>query len=315
MLLQPSSAERTGIRPQWAIAALLFGATLWGLYWLPLRRLEQAGLNGLWALAFVYLGATLVLLVPARHVLRPWQRSLPAMAGIGLTGAISGIAFGLGVIEGEVARVLMWFYLAPVWSVLFARFVLHERLTRLTLPALVMALAGAAMMLLGGERGTLAQVGRADALGLLAGLAFAATNLQLRAGRALPLALKTLASAYLVPPLAVALALLLDRPLVAAGAAAGPAWGWVLAAALLLGAVWMSTMLGAVQVGVRALPLQRSSVLLLFELIVGAVSAAVIAGEALGPWELGGGLCIVVAGLAAVWPSSRRGEPRPERSG
>jgi drug/metabolite transporter (DMT)-like permease len=42
-------------------------------------------------------------------------------------------------------------------------------------------------------------------------------------------------------------------------------------------------------------------VLLLFELIVGAVSAALLAGETLGLAELAGGACIVLAGLAVVW--------------
>jgi drug/metabolite transporter (DMT)-like permease len=214
------------------------------------------------------------------------------MAGIGLSGAVSGIAFGLGVIEGQVARVLILFYLAPVWSVLMARFVLREPLTPVTLPALAVALVGAAMMLIGGDRGALAGLAPADALGLVAGLAFAATNLQLRAGRALPLSLKALASAYLAPPLALIAAMLLDVPLTASPS--------VIGSALLLGASWMSAMIVAVQIGVRALPLQRSSVLLLFELVVGAVSAALIAGEALGPWELAGGLGIVGAGLAVV---------------
>jgi drug/metabolite transporter (DMT)-like permease len=42
-------------------------------------------------------------------------------------------------------------------------------------------------------------------------------------------------------------------------------------------------------------------VLLLFELVVGAVSAALLAGESPGTAELAGGACIVAAGLAVVW--------------
>jgi drug/metabolite transporter (DMT)-like permease len=74
---------------------------------------------------------------------------------------------------------------------------------------------------------------------------------------------------------------------------------------LLLGStLWMSTMIAAVQYGVSHLPLRRSSVLLLFELIVGAVSAALLAGDALGSWELVGGASIVAAGFAVVWARS-----------
>jgi drug/metabolite transporter (DMT)-like permease len=80
----------------------------------------------------------------------------------------------------------------------------------------------------------------------------------------------------------------------------------VVPAALGLGALWLSSMISATQYGIVRLPLQQSSVLLLFELIVGAVSAALLAGETLGGLELSGGVCIVLAGLAVVWSRAER---------
>jgi drug/metabolite transporter (DMT)-like permease len=280
-----------------AIASMLVGSTLWGLYWLPLRLLEQAGLAGLWAIMLVYTGATALLLVLALKELPALRRFIAPMLGIGVTAAVSGIAFSLGVIEGEVARVLILFYLSPVWSVVLARLVLREPLAAVTIPAVALALAGASMMLLSGTGEALSGFGPADLLGLLAGFAFALTNVQLRAARDLPARLKNLAASYLVPPLAASVALVAGVPMTASLP--------VVLSSLAIGALWMSTMIAAVQYGVSYLPLQRSSVLLLFELIVGALSAALIAGEALGSWELAGGACIVVAGLAVVWVRSR----------
>jgi drug/metabolite transporter (DMT)-like permease len=284
------------------IPVMLAGSALWGLYWLPLRWLESVGLGGLWALTLVYVGGTLLLGAlawPHAHVALRWGWRL---AGIALSAAVSGIAFGLGMIEGEVARVLILFYLSPVWAVLLGRVLLGERLLRVTLPALALALFGAALMLLAdggwssaGNTGAalVAGLSPADLLGLVAGLAFALTNVQLRAATGLPGALKNLATCALVPPLAAAAALALGVPL------AVPWWG--VPAALGIGVVWLSAMIAATQFGISRLPLQRSSVLLLFELIVGAVSAALLAGEALSMTELTGGACIVLAGLAVVW--------------
>jgi drug/metabolite transporter (DMT)-like permease len=276
---------------------MLAGSTLWGLYWLPLRWLEQAGLEGLWALAVIYVGATVTLGVAARG---RWRAALAArwrLGGIGLSAAVSGIAFGLGMIEGEVARVLILFYLSPVWAVLLGRVLLGERILAVTVPALVLALFGAGLMLLsdapGLGAGLFGGFSPADLLGLVAGFAFALTNVQLRAARALPAALRNLATAALAPPLAA-----LAAVGVGAGFSAPP---WALLVALGVGALWMSSMIAATQYGIARLPLQRSSVLLLFELIVGAVSAALLAGETLGLAELAGGACIVLAGLAVVW--------------
>ncbi len=276
---------------------MLAGSTLWGLFWLPLRWLEQAGVGGLWTLTFLYIGATGTLSVLARrhwHLLpaAPWR-----LLGIGLSAAVSGITFGLGMIEGEVARVLILFYLSPVWAVLLGRVLLAELILPVTVPALVLALAGAGLMLLSDApeavEGLVPAFSPADLLGLVAGLAFALTNVQLRAGRGLPGALRNLATCALVPPLAGAAALVLGTPLAAP-------W-WAAPAAIGIGVAWLSAMISATQLGISRLPLQRSSVLLLLELIVGGVSAALLAGEALSLAELAGGACIVLAGLAVVW--------------
>lgn len=276
---------------------MLAGSALWGLYWLPLRWLEQAGLGGFWALTLIYIGATAMLGLAAHRHWRAVAAARWRLLGIATSGAVSGIAFGLGMLEGEVARVLILFYLSPVWAVLLGRVLLGERLLVVTVPALVLALFGAGLMLLSDTRGLgqglLGAFSVADLLGLVAGFAFALTNVQLRAGRGLPAALKNLAAVALVPPLAAVAAVAVGSDF-----AAPP---WALLAALGLGVAWMSSMIAATQYGVRRMPLQRSSVLLLFELIVGAVSAALIAGESLSLAELAGGGCIVLAGLAVVW--------------
>ncbi|MGD2021428.1 MAG: DMT family transporter [Thiohalocapsa sp.] len=279
------------------IPVMLAGSTLWGLYWLPLRWLEQAGLGGLWALTVIYIGATATLGLLARRHWRAMAGERWRLVGIGLSAAVSGIAFGLGMIEGEVARVLILFYLSPVWAVLLGRMLLGERLLPVTVPALVLALFGAGLMLLSDTRGLgqglLRAFSPADLLGLVAGFAFALTNVQLRAAMGLPAALKNLAAVALVPPLAAVAA-------AGVGTDFAAPW-WALLAAIAIGVLWMSSMISATQYGISRMPLQRSSVLLLFELVVGALSAAWLAGEALSLAELTGGACIVLAGLAVVW--------------
>jgi drug/metabolite transporter (DMT)-like permease len=59
-----------------------------------------------------------------------------------------------------------------------------------------------------------------------------------------------------------------------------------------------------VQVGVTWLPVQQSSVILLFELVAGAISSALIAGEVIGVREGLGGLLIVAGGLLSARPPS-----------
>jgi drug/metabolite transporter (DMT)-like permease len=77
---------------------------------------------------------------------------------------------------------------------------------------------------------------------------------------------------------------------------AGVVVGW----AVVLGLGGFLVMALAVQYGVTHMPLHRSAVILLFELVVGAVSALLLTDEIVLPREwLGGGMIVLAAWVAA----------------
>jgi drug/metabolite transporter (DMT)-like permease len=79
---------------------------------------------------------------------------------------------------------------------------------------------------------------------------------------------------------------------------AAPPIAWAGAVALGWTGFFLATI--AVQFGTTRLPVQRSAVVMLFELVVGAVSSAWLAGEYTGMQEWVGGSLIAAAGLAAA---------------
>ncbi|MCF1182173.1 DMT family transporter [Marichromatium gracile] len=270
-----------------ALLALILGATLCGLYWLPLRLVAGAGVDGPWAVALFYGGAALVGLWFARDQLAVARRAPWRLLGIGASAAGSVLAVSIGVLGGAVAPVLILFYLAPLWTLLLGWALLGERPTRRTLAALVVALLGV-WTLLGGAALAGDDAGRGAALGLVAGVGFALTTVQVRAARALPAAVRNLAAWALTPPLAVGLALALGTP--------PPSALVPVLVALLIGALWVGLMMAALQYGMARLPLALSALVLLLELVVGVASAAWLAGETLGWRELLGGGAILLAG-------------------
>ncbi|NKN31768.1 DMT family transporter [Marichromatium bheemlicum] len=274
-----------------ALLALTLGATLCGLYWLPLRLVVEAGVGGLWAVALFYGGAALLGLWFARDQLAVARRAPWRLLGIGVSAACSVIAVSLGVIEGAVAPVLILFYLAPLWTLLLGWVLLGERPARLTLAALVVALLGV-WTLLGGAALAEGAAWRGATLGLVAGVGLALTTVQVRAARHLPAATRNLAAWSLAPPLALGLAVMLDSP-------PPPALAPVLVA-LLVGALWVGLMMAALQYGMARLPLALSSLVLLLELVVGVLSAVWLAGEPLGWRELLGGAAILLAGVVVA---------------
>jgi drug/metabolite transporter (DMT)-like permease len=285
--------------------SLLVGASLWGVLWYPYRLLAQAGIDGLWSTLFTY-GLALVVGVVAfpRHaaVLR---RLSPLAMLMGIAIGWSNLAYVLGVLEGEVMRVLLLFYLAPLWTVPIARIVLGEKLDRTGFLVMALAFAGAMAMLWHPERGFPWPASRAEWLGLAAGLLFALGNVLVRRLEAM-----TDAEKSIVIWAGVTLAAFVHLP----GSKVGSERAWTLAfeSAPLVACIGLALVgMGfALQYGLSRLPANRAIVILLFELPVAAVAAYALAGETLRPQDWIGGALIVSATLLSGWMQTRRG-PRP----
>ena len=133
--------------PRWTPAlALLTGATVWGIIWYPYRALQAAGVSAELASAATYaiaLVAGLPIALRGRHSLRP----TPPLLWIGLAAGWSNVGFVLAVVYGEVVRVTLLFYLAPLWTVLLSFLLLGERLDRHGVVVVALSLAGAVTML------------------------------------------------------------------------------------------------------------------------------------------------------------------------
>ena len=287
---------------QGPVLSLLLAATLWGVIWYPLRVLEQHGLNGLWTSVVSYGSALLALGIYALRQQLNWRTEKRHLLLMALAAGWCNVAFVMAVIDGAVLRVLLLFYLSPVWSVLLARGLLGERASRAALAVVGLALLGALVMLWDDALGLPWPRARADWLALSSGLTFALSNVYVRRMREVSLVAKTLASWLGV--IAVALVwLMLSGPSVP-----------VVSALTVLGAVTLGLfgiviMSLAVQYGVTHMPVHRSAVILLFELVAGAVSSQMLTQEVIGTRELIGGLLIVIAAYIAARPDVAEAEP------
>ncbi len=277
----------------WPVLALLYSASFWGLVWYPLRLLEQAGMSGPWLTLVSYLAAVLVFLPFAPLRGGRIGNQLAALAALALASGWANMAFILAMLDGTVVRVLLLFYLSPLWATLLARWLLGEPFTRITLLTLPVGLGGALLMLWDPAVGSPWPAAGADWLALSSGLAFALTNVLTRHLHGVGIGIKTLFAWLGV--ILVALAVLGWRgdPL---PEVTTMAWGG--AVALGVGGFLFSTLL--VVYGVTHLPAQRSAVILLFEVVVGALSAWWLAGEALQWHEWAGGALILGAGVVAA---------------
>jgi drug/metabolite transporter (DMT)-like permease len=131
--------------------ALLLSAGAWGLYWFPLRTIEEAGIAGSWSVVF-FNACPLIVLCP---LLVLNFRKLVGVAGPTLLAALMiGMAFTLysnGLLETTVVRATMLYYLTPVWSTILGVIWLSEPLTRARIIAICVAFAGLFLLLSNGD--------------------------------------------------------------------------------------------------------------------------------------------------------------------
>jgi drug/metabolite transporter (DMT)-like permease len=275
------------------VLSLLFTATLWGIVWYPLRLLESQGLAGLWSAMISYGAALLVCLgvfVSQRGVLRG---NFLSLVFLGLAAGWCNVAFIMAVLDGTVVRVLLLFYLSPFWAVCLGWLMLDERLDGKTLLVFLAAVGGAIIMLWDETIGLPWPRDASDWLAVSAGFAFALSNVFVRRMQTVGIWLKSAATWLGVVVIA--------GLWIAASQSAVPAIDTAtLLFAVLLGVGGFLVMTVAVQYGVSHMPVHRSAVILLFELVVGAVSSLLLTEETVSPREwLGGGMIVAASYLAA----------------
>jgi drug/metabolite transporter (DMT)-like permease len=272
---------------------LLYGATFWGFVWYPSRLLESSGLAGTWLTLAAY-GAAFVAFAPfARHSMEGLGRHTLDVALLVVAAGWTNTAFVLAVLEGEVVRVVLLFYLSPIWTVLLGRWLLAEALTWRTGLMLGLGLSGAFVMMWDPRIGRV-PLSEADMLAMSAGAAFALNNVMTRRITGLGIRAKAHVAFLGVVLVSLGFILLGQMPMPDVGPT-------IWSAAMLLGLVGFLLSTLAVTYGVSHMPVQRSAVIMLFELIVGAWSAWWLAGErvSLGEW-IGGGLILGAAVIAIL---------------
>ena len=275
--------------------ACLYAGAVWGLFWIPLRALEDAGINGLW-ITVVYFLIPTICLIPI--VLSRWQHVKQGGISLQLTTMLSGgalLLYSTSIVYTDVVRAMLLFYLTPIWATILARIFLGDLITPSRVLAMVLAILGMLTIFGLGARFPIPQnIG--DWLGIGSGFLWAVAMVRIRmseshsaieltagffqwslifsAGAAFLLAPSQIPKIEQVLP-ALPLLLIFMALLVLPGTYAS-LWGPKYLSPGIVGLLFMT------------------------EIIVGAISVALLAGEPFGIRELMG--VLLIAGASMLEP-------------
>lgn len=278
-----------------AVFGLLFGAFCWGIIWYPYRLLSDAGISGVASSFYTY---AITIVIASVFFAKYWRdiAKLPvSIVWLGLVAGWTNLSYVLAIIDGEVMRVMLLFYLSPLWTLILAHFWLKEKTQLTGYIAIAASLLGAFIMLHDPKFGYLPLPrNTAEWLALSAGIGFSFTNVITRKSSHLSLVAKSYAIWVGVMTVALLLVPIMQLPIPNPTIFTLNDWGVMLLIALLLIAATFF-----VQYGVSKVEATRASVLFLFELVVAAIASYYLAHETMVLNEWIGGSLIVVAAIFA----------------
>ena len=285
--------------------ALLVAAGMWGLFWIPQRALEAGGLTGGWA--------TISQMVIPFAMLLPislWR--LYKGQSFGLEYPLIGLLFGGGIacyansfLLTDVVRALILFYITPVWTTIFEIVFLRQIPRFYRYITLVLALSG--VWIVFGQEGVIPlPQNSGDWIALLGGILIAASAVRMEIKKPegiYPIlfsfffygGLFTLIQSYFLSDY------LGDAPTIESWVTMMP---WLILIAILFHIPTNIVILGAPsRIGAGIF-----SIIILFEIVVGTFSAAVLTDELIGWREILGSSFIIFAGLTEIIFASRTEE-------
>jgi drug/metabolite transporter (DMT)-like permease len=285
--------------------ALLIAAGMWGLFWIPQRALEAGGLTGGWA-TISQMVIPFVMLLP----ISLWR--LYKGQSFGLEYPLIGLLFGGGIacyansfLLTDVVRALILFYITPVWTTIFEIVFLRQIPRFYRYITLVLALSG--VWIVFGQEGVIPlPQNSGDWIALLGGILIAASAVRMEIKKPegiYPIlfsfffygGLFTLIQSYFLSDY------LGDAPSIESWVAMMP---WLILIAILFHIPTNVVILGAPsRIGAGIF-----SIIILFEIVVGTFSAAVLTDELIGWREILGSSFIIFAGLTEIIFASKTEE-------
>ena len=277
--------------------SLLIAAGMWGLFWIPQRALETGGLTGGWA-TISQMIIPFLILVP----ISIWRKFRGLSSG--LEYPLIGLLFGGGIacyansfLLTDVVRALILFYITPVWTTIFEMIFLRQIPRYYRYVTLVLALSG--VWIVFGQDGIIPiPQNSGDWIALFGGVLIAASAVRMEIKKPEGI-YPILFSFFFYGGIFTLIQAFLLRDYL------GPApaldsfiemMPWLILIALLFHIPTNVVILGAPsRIGAGLF-----SIIILFEIVVGSISAALLTEELFGWREGVGCTMIIMAGLSEI---------------
>ena len=281
---------------------VVIACLFWGTYWIPLRFINDSQNGSVWPIAISFI---LLALILVNGIIKSIKKSLFKKNYFFLLGSFFA-ALGIGLyseslLRGEIAKVVVLFYLAPIWGTIFARYILNESFGINRIFSIILGLIGLEIIV-GIEKGIFFPSSLVEWIAIFAGLSWSLGTTLFHLAKTTTSAEKTAVTGLMVGILFLFFCLIpggrtLELPLPVINLDLNKIYFWI----ILFSILWLLPSILLTYLSVEILDPGRINILLAFEVVVGFISAAFLTSELIGFRELLGGLFIISACFADVF--------------
>ena len=178
---------------------VIVSCLFWGTYWIPLRSIDSVNSGSVWPLFLSFLLLALILVKPLIKSITNIFINKNYFFLVGCFFAALGISlYSESLLRGEIAKVVVLFYLCPIWGTIFARFILNHPFTLKRIFSIILGIIGLEIII-GFEKGIILPATTVEWIALLAGLMWAMSLILFNLANKTSGIEKTSLTAFLIP--------------------------------------------------------------------------------------------------------------------
>ena len=281
--------------------AIILSTLLWGTWWYPLRLMNEIANNNAIPLFLSFsLAGIFLLVLSLKDIKNITKQNVILTIVAASAGAAAMCLYNEGLLRGNVARILIFFYLTSVWSTLIEIFFMKQRLTIYRVFSITCGFGGMFVMM-GIDQGNYLPSTLADFFGVLSGLLWSICATLIRVNTDLRVNFAT-SVFILMGGVFVILAVLLPGGQIIEGFTYSIFKNSILII-LVFGFLWILPGYWLVTMGQDQVDPGRAGILLMFEVLIGVVSAYLLANEVITIREFLGAILILTAPLIELYAS------------
>jgi len=273
---------------------VIVSCLFWGTYWIPLRSIDSVNRGSVWPLFLSFLLLALILIKPLiKSITNIFINKNYFFLASCFFAALGISLYSESLLRGEIAKVVVLFYLCPIWGTIFARFILNHSFTIKRIFSIILGIIGLEIIV-GFDKGIILPSTTVEWIALLAGIMWAMSMTLFNLVNTTSGFEKTSLTAFLIPFIYLFLCFIPGgRNLIIPDSLLSfhLIYIWM----ILFAIIWLLPSILLTYFSVEVLDPGRINILLAFEVAVGVFSAAMLTNEIIGFREYIGAIFVISA--------------------